>query len=172
MIVVMPRGYGDFDVVAPVRPTGAAAAKANADNITLFGKTLTDEIIPSMERQYNVAKGRNNRAIAGLSMGGQESITIGLTRPDLFAWVGGMSSAVPRSDYETHFPGLDAKKANLRLLWMACGTDDRLITSNRAFEAWAKEKGLPVTAVETPGAHTFVVWRDDLLKFAPLLFRQ
>ncbi len=172
MIVVMPRGYGDFDVVAPVRPTGAAAATANADNITLFGKTLTDEIIPSVERDYNVAKGRENRAIAGLSMGGQESTTIGLTRSDLFAWVGGMSSAVPRSDFDTHFPGLDAKKANLRLLWMACGTDDRLITSNRAFVAWAKQKGLPVTAVETPGAHTFVVWRDDLLKFAPLLFRQ
>jgi enterochelin esterase-like enzyme len=172
MIVVMPRGYGDFDVVAPVRPTGAAAATANADNITLFGKMLTDEIVPSVEREYNVAKGRENRAIAGLSMGGQESTTIGLTRPDLFAWVGGMSSAVPRSDFDTHFPGLDAKKAHLRLLWMACGTDDRLIMANRAFEDWAKEKGLPITAVETPGAHTFVVWRDDLLKFAPLLFRQ
>jgi enterochelin esterase family protein len=143
----------------------------NDRNITLFGNTLTDEIIPSVERQYNVAKGRENRAIAGLSMGGQESTTIGLTRPELFAWVGGMSSAVPRSDLDSHFPGLDAKKANLRLLWMACGTDDHLIVSNRAFVAWAKQKGLPVTAVETPGAHTFVVWRDNLLAFAPLLFR-
>ena len=124
-----------------------------------------------MERQYNVAKGREHRAIAGLSMGGQESTTLGLAHPELFAWVGGMSSAVPRSDYDSLFPGLDAKKANLRLLWMACGTDDRLITSNRAFVTWAKQKGLPVTAVETPGAHTFVVWRDDLLAFAPLLFR-
>jgi enterochelin esterase-like enzyme len=171
MIVVMPRGYGDFDVVAPQRATGAAAAGLNDRNITLFGKILTDEIIPSVERLYNVAKGRDNRAIAGLSMGGQESTTIGLTRPELFAWVGGMSSAVPRSDYDTHFPGLDAKKANLRLLWIACGTDDRLITSNRAFATWAKQKCFPVTAVETPGAHTFVVWRDDLLAFAPLLFR-
>jgi enterochelin esterase family protein len=171
MIVVMPRGYGDFDVVAPQRATGAAAAGLNDRNITLFGKILTDEIIPSVERLCNVAKGRDNRAIAGLSMGGQESTTIGLTRPELFAWVGGMSSAVPRSDYDTHFPGLDAKKANLRLLWIACGTDDRLITSNRAFATWAKQKGFPVTAVETPGAHTFVVWRDDLLAFAPLLFR-
>ena len=171
MIVVMPRGYGDFDVVAPQRPTGAVATGINDRNITLFGKTLTDEIIPSVEREYNVAKGRENRAIAGLSMGGQESTTLGLTHPELFAWVGGMSSAVPRSDYDTHFPGLDAKKANLRLLWIACGADDRLITSNRAFVAWAKQKGLPVTAVETPGAHTFVVWRDDLLAFAPLLFR-
>jgi enterochelin esterase-like enzyme len=171
MIVVMPRGYGDFDVVAPVRPTGVAAATANANNITLFGKTLVDEIIPSVERDYNIAKGRENRAIAGLSMGGQESTTLGLTRPDLFAWVGGMSSAVPRSDFDTHFPGVDAKKANLRLLWIACGTDDRLITANRAFAAWAKEKGLPVTAVETAGAHTFVVWRSNLLAFAPLLFR-
>jgi enterochelin esterase-like enzyme len=171
MIVVMPRGYGDFDVVSPVRPTGAAGVEINDRNITLFGKTLTDEIIPSVEREYNVAKGRENRAIAGLSMGGQESTTLGLTHPELFAWVGGMSSAVPRSDYDAHFPGLDAKKANLWLLWIACGTDDRLITPNRAFVAWAKQKGLPVSAVETPGAHTFVVWRDDLLAFAPLLFR-
>jgi enterochelin esterase family protein len=67
--------------------------------------------------------------------------------------------------------GLDAKKADLRLLWIACGTDDRLITSSRAFAAWAKQKGLPVTAIETPGAHTFIVWRANLLAFVPLLFR-
>jgi enterochelin esterase-like enzyme len=171
MIVVMPRGYGDFDVVAPQRTTGAATAGINDRNIALFGKMLTDEIISLVERQYNFAKGRDNRAIAGLSMGGQESATIGLTRPELFAWIGGMSSAVPGSDYDTYFTGLDAKKANLRLLWIACGTDDRLITPNRAFVAWAKQKELPVTAVETPGAHTFPVWRDDLLAFTPLLFR-
>jgi len=171
MIVVMPRGYGDFNVVnrgrgAPRDPV------ANQQNVPLFIQTLTDEIIPSVERSYNVAKGRENRAIAGLSMGGQESLTAGLTHPELFAWVGGMSSAMPRRDLDTQFATLDAKKANLRLLWVACGTDDGLITPNRAFVAWAKQKGLPVTAVEMPGAHTFIVWRNSLLQFAPLLFRK
>ncbi len=83
-----------------------------------------------------------------------------------------MSAAVPRGDYDTHYPGVDAKKANLRLLWIACGTEDRLITPNRSFVAWARQKGLPVSAVETPGAHTFIVWRQNLLELTPLLFRR
>ncbi len=171
MIVVMPRGYGDFDVVH--RGPGAPPDRtANQQNVPLFIQTLIEEIIPSVEHTYNVAKGRENRAIAGLSMGGQESLTAGLTHPELFAWVGGMSSAVPRNDLDTRFAGVDAKKANLRLLWVSCGTDDRLITANRAFVAWAKEKGFPVTAVEMPGAHTFIVWRSSLLQLAPLLFRK
>jgi len=169
MIVVMPRGYGDFDVVSNGRTNNRTA---NAQNVDLFGKMLLTEIIPAIERTYNVAKGRENRAIAGLSMGGQESVTIGLTHPELFAWVGGMSAAVPRSGYDTVFPGVDAHKANLRLLWMACGTEDPLVVPNRAFVAWAKDKGFPVTAVETPGAHTFIVWRGNLLALAPLLFRK
>ena len=59
----------------------------------------------------------------------------------------------------------------LTLLWVACGTGDDLIEPNRDFVAWAKSKGLPVTAVETQGEHTWIVWRDNLLHFAPLLFR-
>ena len=170
MIVVMPRGYGDYDVIA--KRNEPAGRTANAANIRLFDDTLMTEVIPAIEKTYNVAKGRENRAIVGLSMGGQESVTLGMTHPELFAWVGGMSSAVPRAGYETAFPGADAKKAALKLLWIACGTDDSLITANRAFVAWAKDKGYAVTAVETPGAHTFIVWRGNLLAIAPLLFRK
>ena len=142
----------------------------DGDNVALFSRMLTEEIIPQVERTYNVAKGRDNRAIAGLSMGGLESVSIGLQHPELFAWVGGMSSALGTSGYDTRFP-VDAARAKLRLLWIGCGTDDHLITGNRNFVTWAKQKGLPVTAVETPGAHTFVVWRQDLLDLGPLLFR-
>lgn len=170
MIVVMPRGYGDFEVVD--RSRGAASGAMGPGNLDLFDETLLKEVLPAVEREYNVAKGRESRAVAGLSMGGMESVSLGLKHPDVFAWVGGMSAALPRSDYDTHFAGVDAKKANLRLLWIACGTDDRLITPNRTFVAWAREKGLPVSAVETPGAHTFVVWRENLLTLAPLLFRK
>ena len=167
MIVVMPRGYGDFDVIR----NGKVPNAMNDTNIGLFVDTLTKEVVPSVEHEYNVAKGRDHRAVAGLSMGGLEAVRAGLMHPEMFAWVGGMSSAVPGKDFDTEFPGVDEATAKLRLLWVACGTDDRLIRPNRAFVAWGKGKGLPVTAVETPGAHVFPVWRNDLLVLAPLLFR-
>jgi enterochelin esterase family protein len=103
-------------------------------------------------------------------MGGGESLVIGLNHPQLFAWVGGFSSAVFYKDFAPEFPVLDPKAAP-RLLWVACGTEDDLITPNRGFEAWLRAKGIPVTAVETPGIHNWPVWRDNLVHFAPLLFR-
>lgn len=167
MIVVMPRGYGDFDVIRH----GKVPNAMNETNIGLFVDTLTKEIVPSVEREYNVAQGREKRAVAGLSMGGLEAVTAGLEHPEMFAWVGGMSAAVPGKDFDTRFPGVDAAKDKFKLLWVACGTDDGLIRPNRAFVAWAKGEGLAVTAVETPGAHVFPVWRNNLLVLAPLLFR-
>jgi len=171
MIVVMPRGYGDFDVVGRGvnPPSGHFFAK---ENTQLFVDMLTREIIPAVEREYNVAAGRENRAVTGASMGGMQAVLLGLTHPELFAWVGGFSSAVPKADFDTRYPGVDAAKADLRLLWIACGADDFLVANNRAFAAWAKGKGLPVTAVETHGWHSYPVWRDDLMTFAPLLFRK
>ncbi len=166
-IVVMPRGYGDLDLVLKGRNGGVPM---DGQNVSLFSRMLTEEVIPQVERTYDVAQGRENRAIAGLSMGGLESVSIGLAHPELFAYVVGMSSALGTAGYDTRFP-VDPAKAKLRLLWIGCGTDDHLITANRMFVAWAKTKGLPVDAVETPGAHTFVVWRRDLLDVAPLLFR-
>ena len=170
MVVVMPRGYGDFDIVgrgvnAPVRGTG------NEHSGQLFMRSLTEEVLPAVEREYNVARDREHRAIAGSSMGGGQSIEIGLAHPEFFAWIGGISAAVPGKDFDTRFPGVDAQKARLRLLWIACGTDDFLMSNDRALVAWAKEKGLPVTAFETQGWHTFAAWRNDLLALAPLLFR-
>jgi enterochelin esterase family protein len=67
--------------------------------------------------------------------------------------------------------GLDPKTANLKLLWIACGTEDGLIEPNRKISAFLKGAGLPVTEVETPGMHTWMVWRGNLVEFAPLLFR-
>lgn len=171
MIVVMPLGYGDFDFVQHGASVWGDPAQVD-HNEELFGKMLLGEVIPTVEHEYNVATGRDNRAIAGLSMGGLESLYTGLRHPDEFAWVVGMSSAIHNRHFAEHLPELDAKKANLKLLWVACGTDDSLYKPNTEFVAWAKEKGLPVTAVWTPGAHTWLVWRDDLLHFVPLLFRK
>jgi enterochelin esterase family protein len=106
-------------------------------------------------------------------MGGQESLILGLTHPELFAWVGAMSAGLPQTpDFDAMFSGVNANEAHFSLLWIACGTDDGLITPNRALVAWAKQKGLPATPIETPGGHTFIVWRENLLALAPLLFRK
>ena len=170
MIVVMPRGYGAEDFAKhPISIWGnSALVKQNLD---LFTQAFETEVMPIVEREYNIAKGRENHAIAGLSMGGLEATTIGLNHTDQFAWIAGFSSALIGATFDERIPNIDAKKADLRLLWVACGVSDQLITPNRAFVAWAKAKGLPVTAVETPGRHTFVVWRDNLAHLAPLLFQ-
>ena len=170
MIVVMPRGYGAEDFAKhPISIWGnSALVKQNLD---LFTQAFETEVMPTVEREYNIARGRENHAIAGLSMGGLEATTIGLNHTDQFAWIAGFSSALIGATFDERIPNIDARKADLRLLWVACGVSDQLITPNRAFVAWAKAKGLPVTAVETPGRHTFVVWRDNLAHLAPLLFQ-
>jgi enterochelin esterase-like enzyme len=170
MIVVMPLGYGDLSFVNSGFSVWNDSAKVD-ENLSLYSQALEAEVIPAVEHEYNVAAGRNHHAIAGLSMGGLESLTIGLNHPDQFAYVGGMSSALEGRHFSEHIPDLDAKKANLSLLWVACGTTDHLIAPNREFISWAKTKGFDVTTVETPGAHTWLTWRDNLSNFAPLLFR-
>jgi enterochelin esterase-like enzyme len=128
--------------------------------------------MPMAESAYDIARDREGRAIAGLSMGGQESLEIGLLNPDKFAWIGGFSSGVSFLDYEHQLGALDPKTADLKLLWIACGTEDSLIEANRKVIAFLKAKGMPVTQVETPGLHVSLVWRDNLIHFAQLLFRK
>jgi enterochelin esterase-like enzyme len=99
-------------------------------NTSLFSQALLAEIMPRVEAEYRVSARREDRAIAGLSMGGLESLTIGLTHPAQFAYIGGFSSAVHLLDPATQLAGVDAAK--LRLLWIACGVDDNLVTANRA----------------------------------------
>ena len=104
-------------------------------------------------------------------MGGAESLYTGLNAIDRFAWVGAFSSGGLGDDFNAAFPALDAKAgAALRLLWIACGTDDRLIAPNRKFRAWLTSKEIRHTDIETPGAHTWMVWRRNLTNFASLLF--
>lgn len=170
MVVVMPLGYGDltfiqqgFDIWNNPVPV--------QHNTTLFTNTFLTEILPRVESAYNVSRNRDERAIAGLSMGGLESLSTGLTNTDKFAWIGGFSSAIHNLDYPTQMATLDPKAANLRLLWIACGTEDGLITANRRFVTFLKMKKMPVTQVETPGLHVWLVWRDNLTNFVPLLFQ-
>ena len=170
MLVVMPLGYGDMKFVN----SGGGVwdvDSAVTHNVSLFSQALLTEILPQVESGYRVSKKREDRAITGLSMGGLESLMIGLTHPEQFAWVGGFSSALGH-DEEKHLAAFNAKSASLRLLWIACGTEDDLSAPNRKFIAWLKSKDAAVTAFETPGLHNWLVWRDNLSHFAPLLFQK
>ena len=171
MVVVMPLGYGDMSFVQ--NGFGIWNDPVPVEhNTQLFMKMLLTEILPQVEVNYHVAADREGRAIAGLSMGGLEALDTGLHNTDQFAWVGGFSSAVHNLDYEHQLADLNPKAADLRLLWMACGTEDGLIKANRNMVAFLKAKGMAVTPVETPGLHVWLVWRDNLAHFAPLLFQE
>ena len=163
MVVVMPLGYGDMTAVVEM---------SYNPHTELFTSILTDEIMPLVEGAYHVARNRDGRAITGSSMGGLESLDIGLHHTDRFAWIGGFSSPGQYLNYEHQLAALDPKTADLKLLWIACGTEDDLIEPNRKMIAFLKAKGMPVTQVETPGLHDSLVWRDNLIHFAQLLFQK
>ena len=138
-----------------------------------FRDALFSEVIPQVEKRYRVAADRNSRAIAGLSMGGAESLFTGLNAIDKFAWIGSFSAGGVGEDFNASFPSLDDKaNKQIKLLWIACGTDDRLIGANRKFMDWLDSKKITFTKVETPGAHTWMVWRRNLAAFTPLLFQE
>jgi enterochelin esterase-like enzyme len=140
-------------------------------SVELYQKMLLTEALPKAGAEYHVAKDRDHRAIAGLSMGGQESLLTGLNHTDLFAWIGTFSAGV-HADTLSQLPMLTPQKANLHLLWMACGVDDALFKPNQTIIASLKAENLPVTALETAGHHQWPVWRDNLIQFVPLLFQQ
>jgi enterochelin esterase-like enzyme len=172
MIVVMPLGYGTMEMIR----VGWGGLFKHPDvlqqNFTKFPAALLTEVMPQVEGEYRITRDRNSRAIAGLSMGGSESLLTGLNNLDKFAWVGAFSSGGLPEQFDKDFPGLDAN-ANQKphLLWIACGTEDRLITVNRNLREWLKTKGIQHTDIETPGMHTWMVWRRNLAEFTGLLFR-
>ena len=145
---------------------------SSARNYDRFRDALFAEVIPQIEKQYRVRPDRLSRAITGLSMGGGESEYIGLNAIDKFAWIGAFSAGGGSRDYDTTYPKLDAKaNSQIKLLWIACGTEDGLLAPNRKFREWLKGKGVHVTEIETPGAHSWMVWRRNLATFTPLLFQ-
>ena len=172
MIVVMPLGYGTMEVVRVGWGGISNHPEVREESFRKFRDALLTEVMPKVEGEYRVTKDRNSRAIAGLSMGGAESLRVGLNGLDKFAWIGAFSAGGMPDEFEKDFPGLDSKaNQQLKLLWIACGTEDRLITANRNLREWLETKGVQHVDIETPGMHTWMVWRRNLAEFAPLLFR-
>ena len=172
MIVVMPLGYGTMEMIRVGWGGIMNHPEVREQNLIKFREALLTEIIPKIEGEYRVMKDRNSRAIAGLSMGGSESLMTGLNNVDKFAWIGAFSAGGLPEPFDKDFSGLDSKaNQQLKVLWIACGTEDRLITANRNLREWLKTKGINHTDIETPGMHTWMVWRRNLAEFAGLLFR-
>ena len=171
MLIVMPLGYGEPKILEP--NSGAFRDRSITDrNFDKFREALLTEVIPRVESEYRVDKNRNARAITGLSMGGSESLLTGLNTLDKFAWIGAFSSGGFSPEFDKEFPALDAKSnQQIKLLWIACGTEDRLIDINRTFRKWLASKNIAHADIETPGMHTWMVWRRNLTDFAQLLFR-
>jgi enterochelin esterase-like enzyme len=175
MVVVMPHGH-----TGPFRMGGPRPA------VDEFIQEFTDDIMPFVEKRYRVQADRQHRAMAGLSMGGGQTLNIGIPNLDKFSYLGVYSSGVfgivPRpnapapqgpSFEERHGAILDdAKlKEGLKLFWFATGKDDFLLETSRATVAMFKKHNFNVTYKETEGAHTWLVWREYLNEFAPQLFQ-
>lgn len=141
------------------------------DNTALFERDLLEEAVPLVDATYRTKSGSQNRAIAGLSMGGGQSLTIGLNHAADFAWVGGFSSAPP-SPEAVALPLRESAKTNrqLKLLWIAVGQDDFLRQRNEEFIQTLKSKGVNHSWKLTPGNHSWPVWRGYLGEFLPQLF--
>jgi len=171
MIVVMPLGYGTMEFVH-MGWDAWSHIDLRAKNFDNFREALLTEVMPRVESEYRITKDRKARAIAGLSMGGSESLLTGLINLDKFSLIGAFSSGGIPEDFQKTFPALDAKaNQQLHLLWIACGSEDGLIKVNRNLREWLKTKGVKATEIETPGAHTWMVWRRNLTELVVLLFR-
>ncbi len=167
MIVVMPNGRASKDLTprSPFNQQGPAFAA--------FEKDLLKDLIPHIEKNYSVLTDREHRALAGLSMGGGQSLNFGLGNLDTFAWVGGFSSA-PNTKRPTELikdPSEAIKK--LKLLYVACGDKDGLFRISENVHKMLDEKKVPHEyRVIAGGAHDFKVWKSDLYHFAQLIFRE
>jgi enterochelin esterase-like enzyme len=166
-IVVMPFGYG-------VDPNGPGP---HDQNTVQFSRDLLTDVMPLVEARFRTVPDRDHRALIGLSMGGGEAFSIGLNHLERFSYVAGFSAGIGRpAGYPQTFASLIADPATankqLKLLWIGCGTEDASHLSDaRAFSALLREHGVKHTLVETPGAHTWIVWREYLREVAPMLFR-
>ena len=164
MIVVFPNGRAQLNDRAEGNVYATAPAFAN------FEQDLLRDLIPAVQLKYSVNTNREARALAGLSMGGGQSLNFGLAHLDTFAWVGGFSSAPNTKSPEELLPDPGQAAAQLKLLWISCGDKDGLINISQRVHAYLKEKNVPHIWQVDAGMHEFPVWKQDLYRFAQLIF--
>ncbi|WP_317175590.1 alpha/beta hydrolase [Pontibacter beigongshangensis] len=167
MIVVLPNGRA----MADDRPVGNIFDSTKVQAFANFEKDLLHDLIPFIEKNYPVHKDQKRRAIAGLSMGGGQSLNFGLGNLDKFAWVGGFSSAPNTKAPQELLPDLAEAKKKLQLLWISCGTDDNLMRISTRTHEYLTGNQVPHIFYVEPGGHDFKVWKNDLYVFSQLLFK-
>jgi enterochelin esterase-like enzyme len=136
-----------------------------------FENELLKDIIPYIESNYSVVADREHRAVTGLSMGGGQSLNIGLSNLDTFAWVGGFSSAPNTSPPEQLVADPEKAKEQLKLLYVSCGNKDGLMRVSQGVHAYLKEKNVPHIWHVDEHAHDFQHWKKGLYNFAQLIFK-
>jgi len=165
MIIVMPNGRAQKNDRAEGNVFAAGPAFA------VFEQDLLQDVIPAIEARYSVKTDRENRALAGLSMGGGQSLNFGLTHLDTFAWVGGFSSAPNTKPPAELVPDPAAATAKLKLLWLSCGNKDGLISISQGVHGYLKEKGVPHLWHVDGNGHDATHWRNNLWLFSQRIFK-
>jgi enterochelin esterase-like enzyme len=165
MIVVMPNGRAQKNDRAEgdvFKSTPAFAA---------FEGDLLNDVIPAIESRYSVAASRETRGLAGLSMGGGQSLNFGLGHLETFAWIGGFSSAPNTKPPEQLLSDPAAAKEKLKLLWLSCGNKDGLIRISQGVHAYLKEQNIPHIWNVDGNAHDSTEWRNNLYYFVQHVFQ-
>lgn len=170
MIVVMPNGRASNESDPG---EGARSPRVEMQAYTAFEKELVADLIPFIESRYSVDGSRERRALAGLSLGGWQSLNFGLNNLNIFAWVGGFSSALNASPPAQLVPDPAAARDSLKLLWISCGDQDAgSFSMSEGLHRYLTERSVPhVWRIDVGGGHAFPVWKNDLYHLATLLFR-
>jgi enterochelin esterase-like enzyme len=161
----MPNGRAQKDD----RARGNVMASAPA--FAAFEQDLLHDVIPTIEARYSVQADREHRALAGLSMGGGQSLNFGLRHLDTFAWVGAFSAAPNTMPPAQLLPDPRAAREKLKLLWLACGKRDGLIRISQGMHAYLKENNVPHVWHVDGNAHDPTEWRNNLYLFIQRIFR-
>jgi enterochelin esterase-like enzyme len=167
MIVVLPNGRAIKDD----RRGGNIMAPDKVQGFATFEKDLLNDLIPFIEKKYPVFTDREHRAIAGLSMGGGQSLNFGLGNLDKFAWIGGFSSAPNTKTPQELVPNPEAAREKIKLLFISCGASDGLISFSKRTHDYLQQNNVPHIYFIEPGGHDFKVWKDGLFMFSQLIFK-
>jgi len=175
MIVVMPNGNAYQAGTPGEIPAPAGLSSMSREERMkfsgMFEKSLVADIVPFIEKNYRVRKGKDNRAIAGLSMGGGHTFRTTIDNPKMFGYIGVFSAGARNVDEQTENQ-LKKLKAGNKLYWVACGVDDSLAyAGSQNLVAVLEKLGIKHTFRESTGGHTWANWRIYLSEIAPLLFK-
>lgn len=165
MIIVMPNGRAQKND----RAEGDIFASVPA--FATFERDLLDDVIPAIQSRYSTYTNRENRTLAGLSMGGGQSLNFGLAHLDMFAWIGGFSSAPNTKPPAELVPNPDVAANKLKLLWLSCGSKDNFINISQGVHMYLKEKGVPHIWNVDGNGHDPTEWSNNLYWFLQKIFR-